>query len=242
MRARRVQTYARRRTNLPGLADVGASPRAGDLHRRGDRGYAAALGWPRARPRPPVGPVRVRRRSCCASRPRSSSPGARARTRASSRTSSRSGNCPIAILLPPVFALVAPLIQLVLTQWRIRRIPLHRRVFAAAAVGLSYGLASVGFHADRPPRARAGVLSIRATTPTRSVAAGWSPPPECSSGRPTWLWCCLPIKASDPACGCGTCSSTGSASTTTSPSCAWPSWSRSASPSACSRSCSRCRS
>ena len=54
---------------------------------------------------------------------------------------------PIAILLPPVFALVAPLIQVALAQYRIRRIPLHRRVFSAAAVGLSYGLASVGFHA-----------------------------------------------------------------------------------------------
>jgi diguanylate cyclase (GGDEF)-like protein len=54
---------------------------------------------------------------------------------------------PIAILLPPVFALVAPLIQITLAQYRVRRIPLHRRVFSAAAVGLSYGLASVGFHA-----------------------------------------------------------------------------------------------
>ena len=53
---------------------------------------------------------------------------------------------PIAILLPPVFALVAPLIQVSLAQWRIRRIPLHRRVFSASAVGLSYGLASAAFH------------------------------------------------------------------------------------------------
>src|SRR5882757_9224550 len=43
---------------------------------------------------------------------------------------------PIAILLPPVFALVAPLFQVTLAQYRIRRIPLHRRVFSAAAVGL----------------------------------------------------------------------------------------------------------
>ena len=54
---------------------------------------------------------------------------------------------PIAILLPPVFALLAPLIQVALAQYRIRRIPVHRRVFSAAAVGLSYGLASAGFHA-----------------------------------------------------------------------------------------------
>jgi diguanylate cyclase (GGDEF)-like protein len=54
---------------------------------------------------------------------------------------------PIAILLPPVFALLAPLIRIGLTQWRIRRIPLHRRVLTASAVGLSYGLASVSFRA-----------------------------------------------------------------------------------------------
>jgi diguanylate cyclase (GGDEF)-like protein len=57
---------------------------------------------------------------------------------------------PIAILLPPVFALIAPLIQVALAQRRIRRIPVHRRVFSAAAVGLSYGLASAGFHAVGP--------------------------------------------------------------------------------------------
>jgi diguanylate cyclase (GGDEF)-like protein len=54
---------------------------------------------------------------------------------------------PIAILLPPVFALLAPLIRIGLTQLRIRRVPTHRRAFTAAAVGLSYGLASLAFHA-----------------------------------------------------------------------------------------------
>jgi diguanylate cyclase (GGDEF)-like protein len=53
---------------------------------------------------------------------------------------------PIAILLPPAYALLAPLVQYGLTQWRIRRIPAHRRIFTACAVGLSYGLASVVFH------------------------------------------------------------------------------------------------
>ena len=53
---------------------------------------------------------------------------------------------PIAVLLPPVYALLAPLIRFALIQWRIRRIPLHRRVFSAAAVALSFGAASVVFH------------------------------------------------------------------------------------------------
>jgi diguanylate cyclase (GGDEF)-like protein len=53
---------------------------------------------------------------------------------------------PIAILLPPLYALLAPLVQYSLAQWRIRRVSPHKRAFTAAAVGLSYGLASVVFH------------------------------------------------------------------------------------------------
>lgn len=54
---------------------------------------------------------------------------------------------PIAILLPPVFALIAPIPRQIMMQCRIRHIPVYRRVFSAAAVGLSYGAASVVFHA-----------------------------------------------------------------------------------------------
>ena len=53
---------------------------------------------------------------------------------------------PLAILLPPVYALVAPILRFTLTQMRIRRIPLHRRVFSAAVVGLANGSASLVFH------------------------------------------------------------------------------------------------
>ena len=54
---------------------------------------------------------------------------------------------PMAILLPPVYVLIALIPRQLMMQWRIRQIPLHRRVFSAAAVGLSYGAASVAFHA-----------------------------------------------------------------------------------------------
>ena len=54
---------------------------------------------------------------------------------------------PLAILLPPVYALAAPILRFTLTQLRIRRIPLHRRVFSAAVVGLANGSASLVFHA-----------------------------------------------------------------------------------------------
>lgn len=79
---------------------------------------------------------------------------------------------PIAILLPPVFALVAPLIRIILTQLRIRRVPVHRRVFTASAIGLSYGLASVAFHAAGHLATGPGAL----TAPLRFSqfqVAGW---------------------------------------------------------------------
>ncbi|MGO9077795.1 MAG: diguanylate cyclase [Streptosporangiaceae bacterium] len=53
---------------------------------------------------------------------------------------------PMAILLPPVYALLAPLPRLALMQWRIRRIAPHRRVFSAAALSLSYGATYLTFH------------------------------------------------------------------------------------------------
>ena len=71
---------------------------------------------------------------------------------------------PVAILLPPVYAMVAPIPLLMLTQWRVHRGVIYRRVFTAAAMGLAYGAASLVFHAvprvhrgplDRHRRARA---------------------------------------------------------------------------------------
>jgi len=54
---------------------------------------------------------------------------------------------PVAILLPPVYALVTPAPLLAMTQWRIHRGLIYRRVFTAAAIGLAYGAASVVFRA-----------------------------------------------------------------------------------------------
>ena len=54
---------------------------------------------------------------------------------------------PVAILLPPLYAFIAPAIRLALVQCRIRRAPLYRRVFTSAALGLAFGAASLAFHA-----------------------------------------------------------------------------------------------
>jgi diguanylate cyclase (GGDEF)-like protein len=53
---------------------------------------------------------------------------------------------PTAILLPPLYALIIPVIRIALLQWRIRRAPVYRRVFSGAMLSLSYGAASVTFH------------------------------------------------------------------------------------------------
>ncbi len=54
---------------------------------------------------------------------------------------------PIAILLPLGYAMLVPVIRLGLTQWRVRHIPLYRRVFTAAIIGLSYAASGALFHA-----------------------------------------------------------------------------------------------
>lgn len=53
---------------------------------------------------------------------------------------------PMAVMLPPVFVLIAPWPLMALTQWRVRAAPLHRRVFSAAVIGLSYATVSLAFH------------------------------------------------------------------------------------------------
>jgi len=54
---------------------------------------------------------------------------------------------PIAILLPPFYALVTPIPLLALTQWRIHRGLVYRRVFTAASIALGYGAAALVFRA-----------------------------------------------------------------------------------------------
>jgi hypothetical protein len=71
---------------------------------------------------------------------------------------------PVAILLPPLYALIVPILRMVLTQWRIRRISVYRRVFTAAALGLSYGSASLVFHTVIPKGASLVTASSTQTT------------------------------------------------------------------------------
>ncbi|HJZ26941.1 MAG TPA: GGDEF domain-containing protein, partial [Streptosporangiaceae bacterium] len=54
---------------------------------------------------------------------------------------------PIAILLPPFYAMVTPIPLYVLTQMWVFRGVVYRRVFTVGAIGLAYGAASVLFRA-----------------------------------------------------------------------------------------------
>jgi diguanylate cyclase (GGDEF)-like protein len=67
---------------------------------------------------------------------------------------------PAVVLLPPLYALLAPVPRMILTQLRVRRTLLHRRAYSTAAIGLAYAAASLAFHAVAPvigPSAGTGI-------------------------------------------------------------------------------------
>jgi diguanylate cyclase (GGDEF)-like protein len=72
---------------------------------------------------------------------------------------------PIACILPPVYSLLAPIVFMAQTQFRIRRAPVYRRAFSVACIGLANWLAATGFHA---------------------VAATWSP--DLAPGPAALVW------------------------------------------------------
>jgi diguanylate cyclase (GGDEF)-like protein len=54
---------------------------------------------------------------------------------------------PVAILLPPVYAMLTPIPLQILTQFRVHRGVVYRRVFTVAAIAVAYGAASLVFRA-----------------------------------------------------------------------------------------------
>ena len=57
---------------------------------------------------------------------------------------------PVVFLLPGVYALIVPLIRLTLTQWRVKRAPVYKRVYTVAAIGLAYGCARLVYVSALP--------------------------------------------------------------------------------------------
>jgi diguanylate cyclase (GGDEF)-like protein len=57
---------------------------------------------------------------------------------------------PMVFLLPGIYALIVPAIRLTLTQCRVKRAPVYRRVYSAAAIGISYGCARLVYTSVLP--------------------------------------------------------------------------------------------
>ena len=78
---------------------------------------------------------------------------------------------PMVFLLPGLYALIVPAIRLALTQWRVGRVPVYRRVYTAATIGIGYGAARLVYMSMMPPGLHARAYLFR-DTPMWLVAAG----------------------------------------------------------------------
>src|SRR6266568_4309032 len=80
---------------------------------------------------------------------------------------------PIALLLPPLYALIAPFIVGAVLYLRARRIPVYRRVFSSAALGLAGAATSATFHLISPNAVFATLTASRAwlTRPSAVLTA-----------------------------------------------------------------------
>jgi diguanylate cyclase (GGDEF)-like protein len=57
---------------------------------------------------------------------------------------------PMVFLLPGLYALIVPAIRLALMQWRVGRVPVYRRVYTAATIGIGYGTARLVYLSMMP--------------------------------------------------------------------------------------------
>jgi len=117
---------------------------------------------------------------------------------------------PVALLLPAVYSLAAPALTIALLQLRIRRTIVHRRVFSAAASGLTLAAVSVAFHAlpVSPARpllwllAAAGcAVAWMAVSQALIIAAVWLSDPTVSIRRQLLTWAPLVNDACELAAG-----------------------------------------
>jgi diguanylate cyclase (GGDEF)-like protein len=101
---------------------------------------------------------------------------------------------PVAILLPPIYAMLTPIPLQILTQLCVHKGVVYRRVFTAAAISLSYGAASLLFQSF-PPSFAGGSIGIgtHALTWVLAVAAC-----EIVGGRGHHFLIVGAIKLADP--------------------------------------------
>jgi diguanylate cyclase (GGDEF)-like protein len=101
---------------------------------------------------------------------------------------------PVAILLPPVYAMLTPVPLQILTQFRVHRGVVYRRVFTVAAIAAAYGAASLVFRAFPASFAGHAIGSgTHALTFTVAVALC-----EIIGGRGHQLLVMAGIKLTDP--------------------------------------------
>jgi diguanylate cyclase (GGDEF)-like protein len=101
---------------------------------------------------------------------------------------------PVAVLLPPVYAMIIPIPLLALTQWRAVQGILYRRVFSAAALSLCYGAGAFAFRAF-PASFAGGAIGIGTHALTWAVAVVVC---ELIGGTGHRFLILLGIKLSDP--------------------------------------------
>ena len=77
---------------------------------------------------------------------------------------------PIALLLPPIYALLAPVPLKTLSQLRVSRGVVYRRVLSVAAIGLAHFIASAAFHRLLPS---GGVSAALLVSPGRTVLSAF---------------------------------------------------------------------
>jgi hypothetical protein len=78
---------------------------------------------------------------------------------------------PVVFLLPGLYALIVPVIRLTLTQWRVRRAPVYKRVYTVAAIGIAYGCARL-VYTDALPATYDPRTYLVSHTATWLMAAG----------------------------------------------------------------------
>ena len=78
---------------------------------------------------------------------------------------------PVAVLLPPIWSLLTPVLLMTLTQWRIQRIDPYKRVYSAAAIGVAHAVAATAFAALDGLAGDDGQASAAATVLAMSAAA-----------------------------------------------------------------------
>ncbi len=103
---------------------------------------------------------------------------------------------PVAFLLPPFYALLAPFPLIALTQLRVRQAFLHRRIFSATAIGLANATASWIFH--DLTQGQGGTRVAAAGPSTALVWASLAVACAVFAALLNVLLVAIPIKTSDP--------------------------------------------